>query len=147
MAGNDDPFPLTEMMSRGFEQTRKAMESYADLFQKTMKASPLFDTDLNKRTNTYIQNNISAANEFIKKLSEAKDVQSLWRIESDFMQTQWNNYIEQMKDLGETVTKGATGVLKDFEGLKELPPKQTNWYIAPFRTRALKGRYRTNNGH
>ena len=113
MAGSDDPFLLTEMMSHGFEQTRKAMESYADLFQKTMKASPLFDTDLNKRTNTYIQKNISAANEFIKKLSEAKDVQSLWRIESDFMQTQWNNYIEQMKDLGETVTKGATGVLKD----------------------------------
>jgi hypothetical protein len=113
MEGRDDPFLLTEMMSHNFEQTRKAMESYAELFQKTMKASPLFDADLNKRTNTYIQKNISAANEFIKKLSEARDVQSLWRIESDFMQTQWNNYIEQMKDLGETVTKGATVVLKD----------------------------------
>jgi hypothetical protein len=113
MAGNNDPFLITEMMNRGFEQTRKAMESYADLFQKTMQASPLFGTDLNKRTNTYIQKNISAANEFIKKLSQAKDVQTLWRIESDFMQTQWNNYVEQMKDLGETVTNGATGVLKD----------------------------------
>jgi hypothetical protein len=37
MAGGDNPLLLTEMMSQGFEQTRKAMETYAELFQKTMK--------------------------------------------------------------------------------------------------------------
>jgi len=26
MAGSDTPFPLSEMMTQGFEQTRKAME-------------------------------------------------------------------------------------------------------------------------
>jgi len=113
MAGTDNPFLLTEMMSQGFEQTRRAMENYADLFQRTMKASPLFDADLNKITNTYIEKNIAAANEFIQKLSQAKDIESLWRIEADFIQTQWKNYIEQMKDLRETTTKGATGTLKN----------------------------------
>ena len=38
MAGSVDPFSL---LTQGFEQTRKAMESYLDFFQKTMKAPPL----------------------------------------------------------------------------------------------------------
>jgi hypothetical protein len=35
MAGSDNPFPLSEMMTQGFEQTRKAMENYFDFFEKT----------------------------------------------------------------------------------------------------------------
>jgi hypothetical protein len=38
-SGGDNPFPLSEMMTQGFEQTRKAMESYLD-FSKKRKASP-----------------------------------------------------------------------------------------------------------
>jgi hypothetical protein len=34
MAGSDTPFPLSEMMTQGFEQTRKAMENYFDFFEK-----------------------------------------------------------------------------------------------------------------
>ena len=109
MADSDNPFLLTEMMSQGFEQTRKAMENYAELFRKTMTVSPLFDADLNKRTNTYIKKNIAAANEFIQRLSQAKDVQSLWQIQADFMQTQWKNYVEQMKEMRDTVAKDTTG--------------------------------------
>ena len=37
-----NPFPLSEMMTQGFEQTRKAMEkameNYLDFFQKNIKA-------------------------------------------------------------------------------------------------------------
>ena len=34
MAGPENPFPLSEMLTQGFEQTRKAMESYLDFFRK-----------------------------------------------------------------------------------------------------------------
>ena len=61
----------------------------------------------------YIDKNIAAANEFVRKLSEAKDVQSFWQTQADFMQTQWKTFSEHMKDLGETVTKSVTGALKD----------------------------------
>ena len=37
------------MVTQSFEQTRKAMEKYAELFEKGMKASPLLDADLNKK--------------------------------------------------------------------------------------------------
>jgi hypothetical protein len=46
MAGSVDPFSL---LTQGFEQTRKAMESYLDFFQKNIRAAPLLDADLNQK--------------------------------------------------------------------------------------------------
>ena len=113
MAKSDQPFvEFSDMMTQNFEQTRKAMEKYADLFEKGMKASPWLDADLNKKIKDYMEKNIAAVNEFMRKLSEAKDVQTFWRIQTDFMQTQWKTFGEQMKDLGETVTKSMTGAFK-----------------------------------
>ena len=54
MAGSENPFPLSEMLTQGFEQTRKAMESYLDLFQKNIKAAPPLDADLNQKMKTYM---------------------------------------------------------------------------------------------
>ena len=111
---SDEPFAgISDMMTQNFEQTRKAMEKYADLLEKGMKASPLLDADLNKKIKDYMEKNIAAVNEFMRKLSEAKDVQSFWQIQTDFMQAQWKTFSEQMKDLSETVTKSVTGAFKD----------------------------------
>ena len=113
MAKSDQPFAgISDMMTQNFEQTRKAMEKYADLFEKGIKASPWLDADINKKMQSFIEKNIAAANEFVRKLSEAKDVQSFWQTQADFMQTQWKTFSEQMKDLGETVTKSVTGAFK-----------------------------------
>jgi hypothetical protein len=114
MVKSDQPFAgFSDMMTQGFEQSRKAMEKYAELFDKGMKASPLLDADLNKKLKDYIDKNIAAANEFVRKLSEAKDIQSFWQVQTDFMQTQWKTFSEQTKDLGETVTKSVTGAFKN----------------------------------
>ena len=80
MVKSDQPFAgISEMMTQNFEQTRKAMEKYADLFGKGM-AFPWLDADINKKMQSYIEKNMAAANEFMQKPSEAKDVQSFWRI-------------------------------------------------------------------
>ena len=121
MAKSDQPIArvdhlfagFSDMMTQSFEQARKAMEKYADLFEKSIKGSPLLDADLNKKLKDYSEKNIAAANEFIRKLSEAKDVQSFWQIQADFMQTQWKMLSEHMKDLGETATRSMTGAFKN----------------------------------
>jgi hypothetical protein len=114
MAKSDQPFvEFGDMMTQNFEQTRKAMEKYADLFEKGMKASPWLDADLNKKIRDYMEKNIAAANEFIRKLSEAKDVQSFWLVQTNFIQTQWKTLSEQMKDLSETATRSVTGAFKN----------------------------------
>ena len=94
MAKSDQPFVgFSDMMTQNFEQTDA--------------------TDLKRKIKDYLEKNIAAANEFIRKLSEAKDSQCFWRIQIDFMQTQWKMLSEQMKDLGETVTKSVTGAFKN----------------------------------
>jgi hypothetical protein len=114
MAKSDQPFAgFSDMMTQNFEQTRKAMEQCAGLFGNGTKAFPWLDADLNKKMQSYIEKNMAAANEFMRKLSEAKDVPSFWQVQTDFMQTQWKTFGEQMKDLGETVTKNVTGALKN----------------------------------
>jgi hypothetical protein len=113
MAGSgSEPFPLSEMMTQGLEQTRKAMDSYLDFFQKNIKAPPLLDADLNKKMKTYMEQNIAAVSQFAQEVSKAKDLQDFWRIQSEFMQAQWKAFTEQTKDLGESAAKSATDAMK-----------------------------------
>ena len=111
-SGGDNPFPLSEMMTQGLEQTRKAMESYLDFFQKNIKGSPWLDTDLNQKMKTFTEQNIAAASEFAQKAGKAKDFQDFWRIQTEFMQAQWKVFSEQTKELSESAAKSATNVMK-----------------------------------
>ncbi len=115
MAKTDQPFQgMTDMMQQSFEQTRKAMENCINLFQKSMTASPWFaSSDLNKKMQSYMEQNIATASDFAKKLTQTKDFSEFWKIQSEFMEAQWKAFNEQMKELGETVAKGTTSALKD----------------------------------
>ncbi len=108
----DNPSPLSEMMTQGFEQTRKAMESYLDLFQKNLKGLPWLDTELSQKMKTYTEQNIAAASDFAEKVSKAKDLQDFWQIQTEFMQAQWKAFTDQTKDLAETAAKSAPIVMK-----------------------------------
>ena len=110
--GGDNPFPLSEMMTQGFEQIRKAMEGYLNFVEKNAKSVPWLDTDLTKRMKTFTEQNIAAVSEFAQKVSNTKDFQEFWRIQTEFMQAQWKAFSEQTKDLGETAAKSATNVMK-----------------------------------
>ena len=128
MAKSDQPFvQSSDMMTQNFDQTRKAMEKYADLFEKGMKSSPWLDADLNKKIEDYIEKNIAAANEFMRKLFEAKDVQSFWLVQTDFMQTQWKMFSEQMKDLSATATRSVVdafapiSIMLEFSTVRHFP--------------------------
>ena len=111
MAG-DNPFPLSEIMTQGYEQTRKAMESYLDFVEKNVKAAPWLDTDLTKKMKTFTEQNIAAASEFAQKASKAKDFQDFWRIQTEVMQAQWKAFTEQTKELTNSAAKGATNGMK-----------------------------------
>jgi len=111
-SSGDSPFPMSEMLTQGFEQTRKAMESYLDFFQKNVKASSWLHTDLNEKMKTFTEQNIAAASEFAQKASKAKDFQDFWHIQTEFMQAQWKAFTEQTKELSESATKSATNVMK-----------------------------------
>src|ERR1035438_6129218 len=111
----DDKKPsedLSAVAGQTMEQARGAMENYLDFFQKSMSASPWAGTELNKKMADYAQQNVAAAFGFAQKLTQAKDLQDLVRIQTEFLQTQMKSLTEQAKDLSEMATKAAAGPLK-----------------------------------
>ncbi len=103
---------LSAMAGQTMEQARGAMENYLNFFQTSMSASPWAGTELNKKVTDYAQQNVATAFGFAQQLTQAKDLQDVVRIQTEFLQTQMKSLTEQAKDLTETATKAATGAFK-----------------------------------
>lgn len=103
---------LSTVAGQTVKQARGAMENYLDFFHKSMSASPWAGTELNKKVADYAQHNIATAFGFAQQLTQAKDLQGVVRIQTEFFQTQMKSLTEQAKDLSETATKATTGALK-----------------------------------
>ena len=88
------------------------MENYLDFFQKNMSASPWAGAELNKKVVDYALQNVATAFGFAQQLTQAKDLQDMVRIQTEFFQTQMKSLTEQAKNLSETATKAATGAFK-----------------------------------
>ena len=101
---------IGDMMRQNIEQSRKAMESCLDVFKKNSSSGG--DSELTKKMESYTEKNIAASSEFADRLTKAKDFHDFWRIQTEFMQAQWKAFHEQATDLGETMSKSATNVLK-----------------------------------
>ncbi|HET7384073.1 MAG TPA: TIGR01841 family phasin [Pseudolabrys sp.] len=103
---------LSAIAGQAMQQAREAMENYLNFFQKNMSGSPWAITELNKKVTDYARQNVDSAFGFAQKLTKAKDLQDLVRIQTEFFQTQLKSLTAQAKDLSETATKAAAGALK-----------------------------------
>jgi Phasin protein len=86
-----------------------AMDNYFSFLQNIWGSN-----DLTEKMKTYTARNISASTDCMHKLSQAKDFQEAFRIQTEFMQTQLKSFAEQAKSLGEAYTKAATDATKRF---------------------------------
>ena len=114
MAKDRQPFKdLSETAAQAVEQNmekaRGAMDSYFSFLQNIWGHN-----DLTEKMKTYAEKNISAYAEFVGKLGQAKNFQEVFRIQTEFMQTQLNSFTEQARSLGEAYNKAATDATKTF---------------------------------
>lgn len=77
-----------------------------------MVAMPWTKTDLSQKVMKYAEKNVMTAFGYAQKLSQARDLQEVAQIQTEFFQTQLKLLTEQAKDLGETATKAAGSALK-----------------------------------
>lgn len=89
------------------EQALSAANGYFDFLRKTVSSFPSGGTDLGEHLKSYAEKNIAATQDYIHKLSQAKDFQDVVRIQTEFMQTQFSAFGEQTKILGEAFTNDA----------------------------------------
>jgi len=114
MAKDKRPFEVLsgtaeKTVEQNMNKARGAMENYFSFLQNILGSN-----DLTERMKTYTARNISASADCMHKLSRAKDFQEVFRIQTEFMQTQMNTLTEQAQSLGEAYTKAATGAIKPF---------------------------------
>jgi 3-deoxy-D-arabino-heptulosonate 7-phosphate (DAHP) synthase class II len=109
----DKPFEaLSEttekVVEQNMEKARGGMDNYFSFLQN------MWSPDLTEKVQTYTARNISASADCMRKLSQAKDLQEVFKIQTEFMQTQMSTFTEQARSLGEAYTKAATGATKPF---------------------------------
>ena len=101
-----------QVIEKAMDQTRGALDNYFNFMQKAFSFYPVGGTELAEKMNSYTAQNISAARDFVHKLSQAKDFQDIIRIQTEFMQTQFSVLAEQTKSLTEAFTRAATSTVK-----------------------------------
>jgi hypothetical protein len=95
-------------------RTQEATENYFKWLQTTMSASPWGNTDLNKKLLSYATENVSAAFGLVQRLSQAKNLEDVVKIQTEFMTAQMNSFNEQAKNIGEIYTKTAAAMRVPF---------------------------------
>jgi phasin family protein len=102
-----------QAVEQTMNQTRGAMEQYFNFVQNAFSSSPFGGTELTEKMKSFTEENIAEAQKFVQKLSQAKDFQDAIRIQTEYMQNQFQAFGEQTRSLTEAFTKATTGVVKN----------------------------------
>jgi hypothetical protein len=94
------------------ERTRHAMETYVNWLENAMSASPWSNVDFNKKLLSYATDNVTAAVGLVERLSHAKNLEDVVKIQTEFMSQQLNSITEQTKTIMEICTKAAQDMTK-----------------------------------
>jgi hypothetical protein len=109
---------LTGIATQTPEQiTGRAQESMGNYFtwlQNAMSASPWGNTELTKKFLSYATENVSNAFGFVQKLSQAKNLGDVVKIQTEFMTAQFSPLNEQAKNLSEIYTRTAAAMRMPF---------------------------------
>jgi hypothetical protein len=89
------------------ERTRHAMETYVNWLQNAMAVSPWTNVPLNKKLLSYATDNVTAAVGLVEKLSHAKNLEDVVKIQTEFVSKQLGSLNEQTKTIMEICTKAA----------------------------------------
>ena len=99
-------------LEQTMEHTRGVLGQYFKFLEQTLSSYPSGGTEFGEKLKSYAEKNIATAHEYVNKLSQAKDLQDIVRIQTEFMQMQFSAFGEQTKSLGEAFTKAATDAIK-----------------------------------
>jgi hypothetical protein len=94
------------------KQTQGAMENYFGWLQTTMSTLPWSNTNLNRILLSNATQNVTATFAFMHKLAQAKNLEEVVKIQTEFMNAQLSSLNDQAKVIGEIYTGAATAAAK-----------------------------------
>jgi hypothetical protein len=103
--------------SRRYWQTpcrsaRSKAPPHVNWLQNALSASPWTSVDLTKKLLSYAIENVTATVGLVEKLSHAKNLEDVVKIQTEFMSKQPGSLNEQTKTIREICTKAAQAVIK-----------------------------------
>jgi len=101
-----------QTVEQTLNHSRGVLDNYFNFVQKAFSSYPFGGAELGDKIRNYTERNIATAQDFMHKLSHAKDFQDAIRIQTEYMQTQFSALTEQTKSLTEAFTKAATSSVK-----------------------------------
>ena len=100
------------------EQTLVVTDDYFKFLKKAISSNPSRGTEVGDVLKSHAEKNIDLVQQFVHKLSEAKDFQDAFRAQSEFIQSQFTAIGEQTKNLSEACGKSAASVFnKSFKNV------------------------------
>jgi hypothetical protein len=94
------------------ERTQEAITNYFSWLQNAMQAFPWGNTDLNKKLMSYATVTITAPLSFVQKFRQARNLEDVVKIQTEFVKAQMDSFNEHAKELGEIYTKVVTSATK-----------------------------------
>jgi phasin len=102
------------MAEAGFEQARKAFESFVSGAQQTAssiegrgEAVRSSVKDISSKAISYAQQNMTASLDYAEKLVRAKDLSEVMRLHTEYVQGQMKALTEQASDIGQSMGRAA----------------------------------------
>ncbi len=113
------PNEMRAVAERSVQQAKLAFNNYLQATQETVStleervtANRAGAQDISKKAMTFAERNVLSAFEFAQRIVQAKDIQDLVRILTEFLQSQMQVLSEQLKELGDTAAKTAMDSVK-----------------------------------
>jgi phasin len=96
------PLQIREFAKKSVDQTEKAISSFIESASRSVALVPGPMTDIAKQTLTITEQNLKASFEHARKLIQAKDINEVMRLQSEFLRTQFAIATEPHKKLSGT---------------------------------------------
>ncbi len=114
------PNEMRAVAERSVDQAKSAFTGYmraaeeaVSTLEHRVQASQVGAQDIGNKAMHFAERNVVSAFELAEKLLQAKDIQELVRIQTEFVQSEMKVLAEQVKNFGETISKAAIDSMKD----------------------------------
>jgi hypothetical protein len=102
----------TEIPTLGMDQAQQAIDTYFDFLKRSVASCPAGGVEFGEKLKDQAAENINAAHEHVKNLSQAKDFGRALQIQTEFMQSQVSAFARQATSLAQAFTKVTGDIAK-----------------------------------
>jgi hypothetical protein len=109
--------PARQAAEQMTERTQETIANYFGWLQNVLQATPWGNTELNKKLMGYAVETVTAPLSFTQKLSQARNLEDVVRIQAEFVRAQTDSFNEHVKKIGEIYTNVATSATRTQVGM------------------------------